>query len=319
MCHQAAGQGAPPIFPPLAGSDWLLADRARAIKVLCEGLSGSITVNGQKYSGAMPAQVLDDQAVADVLTFVTNSWGNMERPFTSEEVRAARAQSRFPTYEALVKATTFRPLPAAPAGWKVREIVQLPEFCTRLASDGKGENVYVLQQNGAVHLLTLATATMVQIISPEDYMDPQQRDAVALGCTVDTEGRLLVVTNWHNRDARPLALAEITIWRSSETVEGRAAKLLPWVKTSYPQGNRRLQPRRQPHRLRSRWNALPQQGSRTDGGEPGTDRTISGWRGGGNRLPLAIDPKAEQPKIEVLAREFAMRMLCGDGREISSR
>lgn len=42
MCHLPEGQGIPPVFPPLAGSDWLMADRERTIKVLCEGLRGSI-------------------------------------------------------------------------------------------------------------------------------------------------------------------------------------------------------------------------------------------------------------------------------------
>ena len=40
LCHQPGGQGAPPVYPPLARSDWLAADRERTIKVLCEGLAG---------------------------------------------------------------------------------------------------------------------------------------------------------------------------------------------------------------------------------------------------------------------------------------
>ncbi len=51
--HQPTGQGVPPVYLPLAGSDWLKADRARAAKVLCEGLSGPITVNGQSFVNTM--------------------------------------------------------------------------------------------------------------------------------------------------------------------------------------------------------------------------------------------------------------------------
>src|SRR5471030_2794174 len=65
MCHQITGMGVPPVYPPLAKSDWLMADPVRAIKVLCEGLSGPITVNGKAYLNTMPTQILDDQQVAN--------------------------------------------------------------------------------------------------------------------------------------------------------------------------------------------------------------------------------------------------------------
>src|SRR5205823_5246676 len=90
LCHQPGGPGAPPVYPPLAKSDWLKGDRVRTIKVLCEGLSGPVTVLQTDYSNVMPAQVLDDAEVAAVLTFVTNSWGNEARAFTAEEVAAGR-------------------------------------------------------------------------------------------------------------------------------------------------------------------------------------------------------------------------------------
>src|SRR5262245_3419532 len=57
LCHQITGTGVPPVYPPLARSDWMMGDRVRTAKVLCEGLEGPITVNGQKFSNVMPAQV----------------------------------------------------------------------------------------------------------------------------------------------------------------------------------------------------------------------------------------------------------------------
>jgi len=126
LCHQINGTGVPPVYPPLAKSDWMLANRTRTIRVLCEGLEGPITVNGQSYTNVMPAQVLDDQAAADVLTFAMNSWGNSADPLTAQEIVAARKQSRFATYDLLLKATAFQPLPTPPKGWKVREVAQLP-------------------------------------------------------------------------------------------------------------------------------------------------------------------------------------------------
>ena len=89
-CHQAAGQGIPGAFPPLAKSDYLNKDVNRAIKGVVKGLSGPITVNGKKYSGAMPAQALSDQQIADAMTYVYASWGNNKTKVTPAMVKALR-------------------------------------------------------------------------------------------------------------------------------------------------------------------------------------------------------------------------------------
>ena len=75
-CHQAEGQGIANAFPPLAKSDYLNADVNRAIDIILHGKSGEITVNGEKYNSVMTAQTLSDDEVANVLTYVYNSWGN---------------------------------------------------------------------------------------------------------------------------------------------------------------------------------------------------------------------------------------------------
>lgn len=75
-CHQANGEGIPNAFPPLAKSDYLNDDVKRAIDIVLHGKTGEITVNGQKYNSVMTKQALNDQEVADVLTYVYNSWGN---------------------------------------------------------------------------------------------------------------------------------------------------------------------------------------------------------------------------------------------------
>ena len=89
-CHQPEGQGIPAAFPPLAGSDFLNADRNRAIGVLLHGLQGIVTVNGATFNGVMPALRLSDEDIAHVLTYVYNQWGNAGHIITPEEVRAAR-------------------------------------------------------------------------------------------------------------------------------------------------------------------------------------------------------------------------------------
>ncbi len=95
-CHQADGKGLPPAFPPLAGSDYMLADRDRALRIVMKGITGPMVVNGQKYDSAMPPQeaVLTDQQVADVLTYVFNTWGNKGDAFTADQAKLMRNQSQ---------------------------------------------------------------------------------------------------------------------------------------------------------------------------------------------------------------------------------
>jgi mono/diheme cytochrome c family protein len=90
-CHMEKGEGITGTFPPLAKSDYLLKDQKRAINVVLHGLNEEITVNGEKYTMAMPAQnYLSDQEVADVLNYVQNSWGNKAKAVTPAQVKAAR-------------------------------------------------------------------------------------------------------------------------------------------------------------------------------------------------------------------------------------
>jgi nitrite reductase (NO-forming) len=91
-CHMPDGKGLPNVFPPLAGSDFLLADRDRPIRIVLKGLTGPVTVNGVTFNSAMPPQeaVLTEQQIADVLTFVTNEWGNKAEPYTVDDVRRVK-------------------------------------------------------------------------------------------------------------------------------------------------------------------------------------------------------------------------------------
>jgi nitrite reductase (NO-forming) len=95
-CHQPDGKGLPAVFPPLAASDYMLADRERAINVVLKGLAGPVTVNGQNFNSAMPPQeaALTDQQIADVLTYVYNSWGNTGDAFKADQVRKVRNDSK---------------------------------------------------------------------------------------------------------------------------------------------------------------------------------------------------------------------------------
>ena len=81
-CHQGEGQGIAGAFPPLAKSDYLNADVDRAIGIVLHGKTGEITVNGEKYNSVMTAQTLTDEEVANVMTYVYNSWGNNKTEVT---------------------------------------------------------------------------------------------------------------------------------------------------------------------------------------------------------------------------------------------
>jgi mono/diheme cytochrome c family protein len=90
-CHQPTGQGVPNVFPPLAGSDFLNADKLRAIKTVINGRQGEVVVNGLKFNNSMPQFPLGDEDIANVLTFVYNSFGNSGLEVNTEEVKLARA------------------------------------------------------------------------------------------------------------------------------------------------------------------------------------------------------------------------------------
>ena len=92
VCHQVNGEGLANVFPPLAKSDYLAADPKRAMTVVTHGLSGKITVNGHEYDSVMPPMSqLNDDEVANILTYVLNSWDNPGGQISKDEVTKARA------------------------------------------------------------------------------------------------------------------------------------------------------------------------------------------------------------------------------------
>jgi mono/diheme cytochrome c family protein len=91
-CHQMNGQGVPGTFPPLTDTDWVNGDKGRLIRLLLSGLSGSIEVKGQTYSGVMPpwGGALDDEEMAAITTYIRSNFGNDASPVTAEDVAKVR-------------------------------------------------------------------------------------------------------------------------------------------------------------------------------------------------------------------------------------
>jgi nitrite reductase (NO-forming) len=93
-CHQADGKGIANVFPPLAGSDFLNQNKDRAIETVLKGRQGVITVNGNSFNGIMPPQILTEQQIAAVLTYVYSQWGNSNKKVTADEVIKIKNQKK---------------------------------------------------------------------------------------------------------------------------------------------------------------------------------------------------------------------------------
>lgn len=90
-CHQAAGQGLNGVYPPLAKSDWVAGDVQTLIRITIHGLAGPTKVQGTDYGLVpMPPMGLDDQQLADVLTYVRSAFGNKAPAVKPDEVKAVR-------------------------------------------------------------------------------------------------------------------------------------------------------------------------------------------------------------------------------------
>ena len=97
VCHQPNGQGLENVFPPLAGSDLLAKDPRRAMQIVLNGLSGAVTINGTVFNSVMPPMSqLNDDELADILTFVTHSWGNHGYRYSAQELAATRRATARP-------------------------------------------------------------------------------------------------------------------------------------------------------------------------------------------------------------------------------
>jgi mono/diheme cytochrome c family protein len=94
-CHMNDGTGVQGMNPPLAGTDWVLGDKERLIGVILNGLNEPVEIKGDIYQNAMaPHNFLDDQQIADVLTFVRQSFGNKASAVETMEVAAMRKQNQ---------------------------------------------------------------------------------------------------------------------------------------------------------------------------------------------------------------------------------
>ena len=91
-CHQATGAGLPGVFPPLDGSEWVQGEPRVLANILLHGITGEITVKGNKYQGAMPAfPQLSDAELAGIASFIRGNWSNKAEPLQAELFAKERA------------------------------------------------------------------------------------------------------------------------------------------------------------------------------------------------------------------------------------
>ncbi|HEY9489082.1 MAG TPA: c-type cytochrome, partial [Chryseosolibacter sp.] len=90
-CHQRDGEGASGRFPPLAKASWVTGDKNLLIGIVLKGMEGPIDVGGEQFNGTMPQHsFLNNEEIANVLTYIRQNFGNNASAVTPEEVAVVR-------------------------------------------------------------------------------------------------------------------------------------------------------------------------------------------------------------------------------------
>jgi len=94
-CHQATGTGVPGQYPPLAGSEWVAGNEERIIRIVLNGLKDPIKVKGNDFNNVMTpfGELLKDEQIANVLSYVRSEWGNTSPEVQPETVAKVRADT----------------------------------------------------------------------------------------------------------------------------------------------------------------------------------------------------------------------------------
>jgi mono/diheme cytochrome c family protein len=94
-CHMADGTGVPSMNPPLLKTKFVLGDKTILVQLVLRGMSGEVDIEGNIYHNVMAAHAeLTDQQIADVLTYIRNSFGNKAKAISAEDVKRIRANTK---------------------------------------------------------------------------------------------------------------------------------------------------------------------------------------------------------------------------------
>ena len=94
-CHQADGSGVPKMNPPLINTSYVTGDKKKLVQWVLKGSTENVPIDGKYYSNNMPPQAnLKDEEIADILTYIRNSFGNKASAITPAEVKDIRAVTK---------------------------------------------------------------------------------------------------------------------------------------------------------------------------------------------------------------------------------
>jgi mono/diheme cytochrome c family protein len=91
-CHGSDGKGAMPLFPALAGNQIVMQKSSETLSHLILFGSQGVGTSAQPTTPSMPSLAwrLSDKQIADVLTYVRNSWGNSASTVNADDVANIR-------------------------------------------------------------------------------------------------------------------------------------------------------------------------------------------------------------------------------------
>ena len=96
-CHGADGKGISGLAPALAGASWVTGPPEWLGRIVLQGMTGPVEVNGEVFDGVMPPHghlpELDDSTLAGLMTYLRRSWGNTADPVSADTVASIRAAS----------------------------------------------------------------------------------------------------------------------------------------------------------------------------------------------------------------------------------
>jgi mono/diheme cytochrome c family protein len=91
-CHQANGGGVPGLNPPLIKADYVLGDKNTLLEIIIKGSEAQTAGNKSEYANVMQGYgMLEDEDIANVASYIRNSFGNKAEPITASEVAAFRS------------------------------------------------------------------------------------------------------------------------------------------------------------------------------------------------------------------------------------
>ncbi|HLX93276.1 MAG TPA: cytochrome c, partial [Puia sp.] len=94
-CHQIDGSGVPNMNPPLVHTKWVLGNKQQLIEIVLKGMNSGVEIDDIKYQNVMASHAdLSDQQIADVLTYVRNSFTNKATAVSASEVNKVRLNSK---------------------------------------------------------------------------------------------------------------------------------------------------------------------------------------------------------------------------------